>query len=1329
MPKRRGKPSRNGGITGQGHGPASPVAVKSASARNLVNSNGTLKTDDPDGPREVNEAAEEEMLVLESIFGGEIVRDGHVWGQPKIKILVQPHLSQRGGPQAHENVLKAELEVVYTKAYPRTPPTIKVLQAQGIKQESAKLLEKAIRQEGLAKAGPDAEPFLYDIVQTTQAFLLEHRVRTTSFYEEFQAKEARVAAQQRVLEAQRVEQERRKAANLHARVDRALDAPAIPSPLLAAVQSDPLTARPSSQRQEDLDAEPMLPLALPPGAGPSTNSRYLKDFDELQVLGVGGFGKVVKARNRLDGRVYAIKKIKFEGSENDMKLLREVTSLAKMSHQYIVRYYQAWVEETEDDDSDSDGDDYDDGFGTDSVTTGQRSSRGPISHLLTSSTTPNSKKPFPPSSSSDTSSHAGGFLFSPASVSKSGSSAEASDESDVESEASSSSSSSSSASSAAESESGSEASPSSDSDAASDSASSNDFPSVGYDFGDWSDEEGLGADETLDQAASGLSSSGFRYAGASNSLARLSARGEEADLHEASSGKHGPNDEEQPRIRQTLYIQMEYCSGQTLRQVIDEGRLAGQQITVWKLFRQLCEALVYVHETCHFIHRDLKPDNVFLDEHGNVKLGDFGLAITSTPASAHAAAVAVAARVAAAAADAATAADATTDADARNTPTGKGKASKATKEANDKNRTKKKGKTKKKAAAKTTTQDQAIQKKSASATSRKEFGSAIPDLTEDGKTGGVGTALYRAQEVLSGRYSEKCDMWSLGIILFEMLLPPFPTSLERIRTLMELREHGRVESVSLPRKTLHLIQDLLAHDPDKRPSAQTVIGRIPHKLETEERYFDEVLRVVRSSDASPLYSRLMDALFTQRTRDEVFFTYDAALLQDQSAVDHLAHGRELAAQMAAFGEMQQAFARFGAIPFSAPLLTPKRAAPLSAAAATVTGNLSQEPQDPSTTQLMDAQGTIVELPRNLTRPFARYLALRGNVLYMKRYEGSRVYSTAERNNNRLGGQPRSKFQAALDVVAPLADLETIDGFASAWRSDFFHGMLDALGQGAKLPDGWPPAPGLAVVYIQDYKLQRRALRRVCGIDLDDPKVDAAHVLSTLDAVHSATSWPAARKRLVASRLFSQKQLATLRPFIVAEAPKKTPKKQKKGHNKASPDDEDSVASEDADKSANEAAEKQRELLKLFGDESETRHLQELLQEPSFCCKFRPWLAPIPGMTSGLFFAILLRAPQPQGASVNKRRARINTTDDSDGARHAKAPLRHQSSSICAQYGGGEFYVAATGGRYDDLRGIPLVINKRRASYRVRGARSFQDKEFIHWEQVVNYVESVLAGDT
>ncbi|RPD79604.1 Serine/threonine-protein kinase [Lentinus tigrinus ALCF2SS1-7] len=72
-------------------------------------------------------------------------------------------------------------------------------------------------------------------------------------------------------------------------------------------------------------------------------SRWKEDWEELEILGRGGFGQVVKARNKIDNRIYAVKKIKLRDVGND-KIFREVSALSRLNHRFIVRYYTTWVE-------------------------------------------------------------------------------------------------------------------------------------------------------------------------------------------------------------------------------------------------------------------------------------------------------------------------------------------------------------------------------------------------------------------------------------------------------------------------------------------------------------------------------------------------------------------------------------------------------------------------------------------------------------------------------------------------------------------------------------------------------------------------------------------------------------------------------------------------------------------------------------------------------------------------------------------------------------------------------------------------------------------------
>lgn len=71
------------------------------------------------------------------------------------------------------------------------------------------------------------------------------------------------------------------------------------------------------------------------------------------------------------------------------------------------------------------------------------------------------------------------------------------------------------------------------------------------------------------------------------------------------------------------FIVMEYLEGKTLRDVLRERMLSPEE--VMSIAPMVCEALGYAHAR-GVIHRDVKPDNIFVLQNGNIKVADFGIA-------------------------------------------------------------------------------------------------------------------------------------------------------------------------------------------------------------------------------------------------------------------------------------------------------------------------------------------------------------------------------------------------------------------------------------------------------------------------------------------------------------------------------------------------------------------------------------------------------------------------------------------------------------------------------------------------------------------------------
>ncbi|NIM59154.1 MAG: protein kinase [Candidatus Aminicenantes bacterium] len=75
---------------------------------------------------------------------------------------------------------------------------------------------------------------------------------------------------------------------------------------------------------------------------------------------------------------------------------------------------------------------------------------------------------------------------------------------------------------------------------------------------------------------------------------------------------------------ETPYITMEYVTGEDLKSLVKKkGKLADDEAI--SIAKQVCEGLAEAHEL-GVVHRDLKPQNIMIDEKGRAKIMDFGIA-------------------------------------------------------------------------------------------------------------------------------------------------------------------------------------------------------------------------------------------------------------------------------------------------------------------------------------------------------------------------------------------------------------------------------------------------------------------------------------------------------------------------------------------------------------------------------------------------------------------------------------------------------------------------------------------------------------------------------
>ncbi|KAJ1025843.1 hypothetical protein NDA16_002469 [Ustilago loliicola] len=693
-------------------------------------------------------------------------------------------------------------------------------------------------------------------------------------------------------------------------------------PGTARQQSDPAgmsLASPSPKIGTPLDAEAfqpfgsLWPFRTPSGPGAphaATTSRYLSDFEEVEFLGKGAFGSVVKARNRLDGRFYAVKKIKLSSSpDEDERTLREISALSRLDHPHIVRYSTCWIEETHMPISGlagSDTDGFTSGQTLETNTTSKTHASGPNLSMSAFGNgfqrTDDAKKPkarrddsfraVPDFDDEDDDVFASGASSSrlTGSCSDIRFAEDDDDSNDLRS-------------SGLSSQPKAEASfkggllalrTPSDGSSDDDDRSSDDDEDDLDDSSSDDDDDGFGDD---DDDFSRIPLSSRRASRAGRSVSR--------SVSVARPAGTIP-------VQRVLYIQMEFVENRTLREAIEKGLTEDE---AWRILRQMVEALAHI-SSLGIIHRDLKPSNVLMYANGDVKIGDFGLATNALQIA----------------------------------------------EGNAGN-----------------------------------LGGTAEMAESTDLTGDLGTFLYTAPELRAKggvKYNFKVDIYSLGIIFFEMLASQrvYRTGMERILLIRELRD----PRVGLPAVWPHskleqqtaLIRQMLDHDPDRRLSPLEILKSdlLPPKMEDE--YIEECLRLM-ANPTSAYNHQLMDALFSRTAADLVRdFTFDTGAEAD----------RDTSLTTVVCDLIRNAARRHGAVEFTAPLIVPPNGL--------YTAN-------EKIVQMLDRTGRVVHLPYDLTVPFARVFARSSNQRF-KRYEISNVY----RENVVAGGQPRAVLAASFDIVSP-----------------------------------------------------------------------------------------------------------------------------------------------------------------------------------------------------------------------------------------------------------------------------------------------------------------------
>ncbi|GMF70165.1 unnamed protein product [Aspergillus oryzae] len=260
-------------------------------------------------------------------------------------------------------------------------------------------------------------------------------------------------------------------------------------------------------------------------------------------------------------------------------------------------------------------------------------------------------------------------------------------------------------------------------------------------------------------------------------------------------------------------------------------------------------------------------------------------------------------------------------------------------------------------------------------------------------TRSLGTTYYVAPEMKSGftgNYNDKVDMYSLGVIFFEMCYP-LGTGMERDQTLRAIREkeHTLPPIFRYSEKALQgkIIESLLSHNPSERPSASELLhsGQIP--LQVEEETFRRAIMHLLSDPSSPDYKKILSAIFSQSPKKFEDIAWDMDSRGTPAA-------NELLVQGLVKERLTSIFRRHGSVETTRQMLFPR-----------------SQHYNNGAVRLLDSTGNVLQLPFDLTLPNARAIPRQDPSL-----EKTFAFGTVYRETSH-GGEPRTHKEVDFDIVS------------------------------------------------------------------------------------------------------------------------------------------------------------------------------------------------------------------------------------------------------------------------------------------------------------------------